>query len=253
MSGLLRYTSVLRLFNTNKPDWTVAEIGDALETPHSTIYRTVRELAAEGFVEHSIEAHYRLGAAFVEFDRNIRLTDPLVRNGAPLLRDLIREADVPAVAALARLYGNRVICAADEKTQRTQINASYERGRPMPLTRGATSLAVLAHIPKRQLRKLISAENTNADQIKQDELSQKLADVRRGGFCITRGEVDKGLVGVAVPIHIPEIAISASLSFIVMADSLTQDIEQRLVLLLVSSANLIGQRIREQIDAQAAS
>ena len=250
MSGLSRYMSVLRLFDAAKPDWTVAEIGDRLGRPHSTVYRTIRDLAADGFIEASTEAHYRLGAAFVEFDRIIRVTDPLVQSGAPILRDLVREARLPAVATLARLYGDRVICAADEKTEGAAIETSYERGRPMPLTRGATSRAILAYLPRQRLRKLVQTPESGVTEVTLPDLLQNLASVRSGGFSVTRGEVDMGLVGVAVPIRNEGLAIAASLSLILRAESLTPKIEQRLVLLLVSCGNLISERIRETGSAR---
>lgn len=253
MSGLSRYVSILRLFTARKADWTVQEIGTALEIPKPTIYRTMRELAAEGFVEPSIEGHYRLGSAFVEFDRLIRVTDPLVRAGGPLLRDLIRQAPLPSVAVLARLYKDRVICAVDERTEGVAIPTSYERGRPMPLLRGATSKTILAHLPSRRLRGLLKMQETPLPTTGDEQaLRNELASIRRNGFCITRGEVDSNLVGLAVPIANPDLALSASLSLIVLANSLTPALEQRLVLLLVTSANLITEKLASgtpQLDA----
>src|SRR5690349_4197799 len=103
MSGLDRYVAVLRLYGVEKSTWTVQEMADALGIPASTVYRTIRDLVAATFLEPATEAHYRLGAAFVEFDRLIRLTDPLVRRGQSLLRDVTTQARIPCVAILARL------------------------------------------------------------------------------------------------------------------------------------------------------
>ena len=73
---LKRFLDVLRLFDESKSVWTVPDIAQALATPSSTVYRTVRELLAANFLEPAQESHYRLGAAFIEFDRLIRMTDP---------------------------------------------------------------------------------------------------------------------------------------------------------------------------------
>ena len=106
MSGLSRFLSVLRCFTEAKANWTVPELAEAIAVPASTVYRTVRELVAQGFLEPSTEAHYRLGSAFIEFDRMIRLTDPLVKVGSPLLRDLVAEVRHPCVAVLERYRRN---------------------------------------------------------------------------------------------------------------------------------------------------
>ena len=81
MSGLTRFLVVLRLFDEAKNNWTVPEIADVTGIPSSTVYRTARELLAANFLEPAQEGHYRLGSAFIEFDRLIRMTDPLVHLG----------------------------------------------------------------------------------------------------------------------------------------------------------------------------
>jgi DNA-binding IclR family transcriptional regulator len=62
---------------------------------------------------------------------------------------------------LARLYGDRVICAVNERHESADLVTSYERGRPMPLTRGATSKTILAQLDGRRLKKLL--ENARED------------------------------------------------------------------------------------------
>src|SRR6188472_2388172 len=114
MSGLARFLVVLRLFNEEKNNWTVPEIADVTGIPSSTVYRTARELLAANFLEPAQEGHYRLGSAFIEFDRLIRMTDPLVHLGTPLLGDVAAQARIPCVAVLSRLYGDTVMCVADE-------------------------------------------------------------------------------------------------------------------------------------------
>lgn len=241
MSGLSRFLSVLRCFTEAKANWTVPELAEAIAVPASTVYRTVRELVAQGFLEPATEAHYRLGSAFIEFDRMIRLTDPLVKVGSPLLRDLVAEVRHPCVAVLARLYGDRVICAADERFDGAELPTSYERGRPMPLTRGATSKTILSQLPGRRLKKLLADADADAPA----KLGGELAAIRKRGHCITRGEVDKGLVGIAVPVSNAELAISASLSLVVADATLDERLERRLVLLLVSAADLLSQALRK--------
>src|SRR3712207_200484 len=104
MSGLKRFVAVLRLFNEHKSAWTVQEIAEALQIPVSTAYRTVRNLVGTSFLEASTEAEYRLGAAFMEFDRLTRLTDPAVQAGRPVLHDVVVQARIPCVGLLSRLY-----------------------------------------------------------------------------------------------------------------------------------------------------
>ena len=252
MSGLTRYAEVLGLFDEAASDWTVPDIAAALAVPASTIYRTVRELLAENFLEPAMEGHYRLGSAFVAFDRLIRLTDPSVRIGQDLLRDLALQARVPCVGVLARLYGTTVMCVADTVPTDARVRTSYERGRPRPLTRGATSKVILAQVPTRRLNALLAAHEAverHPHAPRAADLRDELALIRRRGFCVSRGEVDAGLVGIAAPVAAPARALTASLSLVVAAEALNEATERRLVLLVVSAASLLT----EQLSASGAT
>ncbi|MBR9764401.1 MAG: helix-turn-helix domain-containing protein [Rhodobacteraceae bacterium] len=240
MRGFKRYSTILRLFSPQRPNWTVSEISQALDTPSSSIYRTMRELSEEGFVEASADAHYRLGSAFIEFDRMMRKTDPLVLKGAPLLQSLIEQAELPCVCVLARLYGDRVICAVDEKTGNTAFSSSYERGLPMPVLYGATSKAILAHLPKRRLDAMLSDA---PDDAARSALLSQLKEIRRTGYCVTRGEVDAQLVGLAAPVVNKDLAIWASVSMIVNSSDLTEEIEARITLTLVTLSQFLAQKL----------
>jgi DNA-binding IclR family transcriptional regulator len=246
MPGVSRYQSVLELFTEARPSWTVPGISQALGVPGSTVYRTVRELVKAGFLEPSAGASYRLGAAFIVYDRLIRLTDPLARAGSGILQEAVRQAHVPCVGLLARLYHETVMCIADESTSAAGFRSSYQRGRLMPLTKGATSKVILAQLNGRKLGKLLKtvAEDTQPFGYTVGEFKENLGRIRKGGYCISRGEIDTGLVGIAAPIVAPDLGIIASLSLVLSADGLSDAIERRIILLTVSSAALVSEQLR---------
>ncbi|MGV1822373.1 helix-turn-helix domain-containing protein [Agrobacterium tumefaciens] len=242
MAGLDRFVDILRLFDQHKTDWTIQQIADATAVPASTVYRTVRELVGQGFLDPSIEAHYRLGAAFIEFDRRLRISDPLIREGEPVLRDVVHASPIPCVAVLARLYRDQVICVADRRGADGDIATSYERGRPMPLMRGATSKTILAQLPRARLSKLLKSVAEAGAAL--DDITVELGGIRRRGYVITRGEVDKGLVGISVPLSCPEAAINASMSLIVRQEDCTEAVERRLVMTLMPAADMLAAKLR---------
>lgn len=247
MAGLDRFVGILRLFDDQKPDWTIQEIAVATDVPASTVYRTVRELVSQGFIDPSIEAHYRLGAAFIEFDRRLRITDPLIREGEPMLADLADAAQIPCVAVISRLYRDQVICVSDRRTGGPAVETSYERGRPMPLLRGATSKVILAQLPKAKLNKIVKAAGD--DRPLKDNVIAELAAIRRQGYAITRSEVDSGLVGIAAPVACPETAINASMSLIIRATDSTESIERRLLMALAPVADLLSRKLRQRLPS----
>lgn len=232
---------VLRLYTLEDHAWTVQAMSEALGRPASTVYRVVGELAGAGMLEAAPGSRYRLGAAFVEFDRLARLTDPLVRHGSAVLRDIVARASIPCVGLLSRLHNATVMCIADDAAGDVGFRSSYERGRPMPLTRGATSKVILANLPARRLAALLKARRPGqAAEGDPGTLRAALADIRRRGFAVTRGEVDTGLVGLAAPVGSRALGLVASLSLVARAGELDREAERRLVTMLVAAAARLG-------------
>lgn len=243
MAGLQRFIQILRLFDENNSEWTIPEMATELAVPASTVYRTVRELVRNGMLVPSTEAHYRLGPAIIEFDRRLRITDPLIREGVPMLQDLVASIKLPCIALLAQIYGDQVICVADIVAPNSEIVTSYERGRPMPLFRGATSKAILAQLPRKRLKKLSTTAALQYPVPPISEINAELAVIRKRGFTVTRGEVDEGLVGLSVPVSCPAAAIHASMSLILKASDLDEGIERRLIMTLLPTADMLADKL----------
>lgn len=217
MNRANRVNSVLRLFTAEKPLWTPEEAAAALEVSLSTAYRQLSALMKAGLLD-AVEGSkgYVLGPAIIELDRNIRMSDPLIIAAKPAMRWLAEQAPVACIVLLCRLYRDRVMCIHQEEKPGTGGEVSYERGRPMPLFRGAPSKAIIAQLPPRRLASIVAdarAERSLPDGQAPDleELRLELRQIRRQGFCITRAEVDKGIVGIAVPLPTARRGVAASL------------------------------------------
>ncbi|WP_417678841.1 IclR family transcriptional regulator [Roseibium sp.] len=245
MAGFDRYQNILRLFLDQGSLWTVADMSDALQTSASNVYRTVRELVAAGFLESAADSQYRLGPIFLEFEHRLRETDPLVRSGRTFLMPLVEQAGIPCCVVLARLYGDKVMCVADARSARFGEQTSYERGRPMPIMRGATSKAVLAGLSPRRRDKLL-LKLSGKGELVTDTFRAELESIRKAGIVTALGEVDAGLAGIAVPMNFKALAVHASLSFVVKQSDLTEDTGRRLDTILRSQANVIENFIDPQ-------
>ncbi len=236
MRGLGRYVRILKLFTEERSQWTIPDIAASLSVPASTVYRTVQDMVAANFLGAANEAQYRLGASFIEIDRLIRVTDPLYCVGTPLLRDLVAQARVPCVAILARLYNDTVMCVSQAMTPGEDMATSYERGLPRPLTRGATSKVILAHLPPRRLKRLLEREDAAGSL---EAMREELALIRKRGYSVTRNEVDEGMVGVAAPVVVSGRSMLGSLSLVVRGSDIDPQQEKRLILLVTGTARLL--------------
>ncbi|PCI87611.1 MAG: hypothetical protein COB24_05660 [Hyphomicrobiales bacterium] len=246
MTGLNRFIDIIRLFDETQGQWTIPEMAERLGAPTSTIYRNARELSKAGFLESAPSSRYRLGPAFVEFNRRFQLTDPLMRTGSKFLTSLISHVPAPSVVALSRLYDNQVMCTITQQSPNIKFSTSYQKGHPMPLLKGATSKVILASLKPKRLNELLDQqfEDCKTDATKKQFLIE-LKEINRRGYCVTRGEVDQGLIGLAAPIVSEKHNIFASLSIISDANLLLHEDEPQILPLLVSTAKIISNNLAE--------
>jgi DNA-binding IclR family transcriptional regulator len=121
-----------------------------------------------------------------------------------------------------------------------QEPVSYERGRLMPLYRGATAKSILAHLPTRTQKSLFAH---HADEIAAaglgknfDDFRNSLATLRRAGVCVTHGEIDPGRVGISAPIFDRDHAVLGSLSLALPSARVDEVLINRLVPLVAAGA-----------------
>jgi DNA-binding IclR family transcriptional regulator len=192
----------LALFTPRQTTWTPERAAQALGVSRASAYRSFGLLTASGFLEPVSGRGYTLGPAIVELDRQIRLADPLVQSAVDVMAGLAKSTG--GIILLCRLYRDRVLCVHQERGAAVPTLVSYERGRAMPLYRGATSKVILAYLPQRTLATLLRRDRAEIARAKlpadELELRQALEPIRQERVCVTAGEVDPGACGAAVPV-----------------------------------------------------
>lgn len=201
---------ILSMFSESRHSVTVEELIREMNLSKATVYRYVKSLIDGGFVANAVDGSIILGPRIIELDRLIRKSDPLLKLAIPKMRALSQMTK--GVLLLCGLRGDQVICIHEERTD-DRVVTSYERGRPMPLLRGATSKVILAYLPTYQQRSLML---NYASQIADvglgtnwREFRDNLRAIRSAGYAIGRGELDKGVVGFAVPVLLNETAVAS--------------------------------------------
>lgn len=229
-----RVLGVMDLFGGDRAEWSVEDAAEALGLSVTTTYRYFKSLARSGLIHAYVPGRYVLGPAIIQFDRQMRLHDPLITIARPEMERLARLFGDQCVILLARLYHDRVMCVHQAFSERPPFAVSYERGRLMPIDRGAASKAILAYVTPRMLRALKQRRlDGNAPNVEMTaQLKSQLRDIRSRGFAITEAELDSGLRGIAVPIFQPDQSIDGSLSVVVpiSATAGADDIVEQLIL-----------------------
>jgi DNA-binding IclR family transcriptional regulator len=204
MSGLHSLEKVIRildLFNEDRLEWTPEEMMAALGYTRPTLYRYLKVLREAGLLTALPETGFTLGPRVVEMDYLMRKSDPLLSHGADQLVEL--SSIRPSTALLVRWYGNRLLCVASDCSTPNPLS-SYARGRPMPLTRGAISRAIIAFLPRRQQMAMVQERLPEFRELglgeTVDMVGERLRETRKVGYSVAFGEVTPGVVGIAAPV-----------------------------------------------------
>ncbi len=245
MNTANRLLGVLGLFTLEKPEWTVEEAAKEIGVSISTAYRYFRDLCKIGLLDPFPGGKYILGPAVIENDRKIRLTDPLIKAGRPAMERLVVRSGSTGVAVLCRIYRHCVMCVHQEARILPENSVGYERGRPMPMFRGASSKVIFANLPSRQARWFfekyageIAAAGLGSEW---EAIKVTLRQIRKAGVHVTRGEVDSGRVGIAAPVFGPDGIVIGSITMVIPQTEATPQ--------FIANVSALVQAAGHEIDA----
>lgn len=154
---------------------TVAEIAEALAVHRAIAYRIVGTLAAQSMVHRAEDGRVVLGSGALALAA--QADAHLSARARPLLERLARETHATAFLSVAQ--GADCVAVLTVEDDHAFLKVGYRPGTRHPLTRGAAGLAILAARPPA------------ADE------PETVRRARAEGCCVTRGELQRGAVGVA--------------------------------------------------------
>jgi len=223
-----RVLSVLALFTMEQPEWTVEEAMVELGLSSSTAYQYFRSLVEAGLLVASRTGLYSIGPGVIRLDRITRRHDPLIREARDSMHRLADVFRSDGIALLCRSFRSQVMCV-DQLSAGANFAIGYERGRPMPLFRGAASKAILAQMPSRATRRLWDSESDSiaAAGLGKDweAFKASLRQLRRHPAITTFGEIDPGLVGISAAVFDAEGLVCGSLGVVLSAAEHNRDQE----------------------------
>jgi len=218
-----RMLGVLDLIEEGDGPLSSDVLAERLGLTRSTLYRYLKVLAAAGLVTSFPSAGYSLGPRVAELDYRMRTSDPLIIASRPVMAELV--AAIPGIALLCRRYRDKVLCVHQE-AHGAAFSSTYERGRALPLTRGAASRIILAHLPGRIVQRLHQedpagfAEGGLGGDL--NRVKAALKTMRQRGWDITESQVTRGVTGIASPILDERGSVLGSLSLTVGRTKLDQ-------------------------------
>lgn len=204
MSRTHKVLQVLQLYDERHPVLRVAEIAGRLGVSPATAYRCVDDLERAGLLECIGAGLYVLGPAIVELDRQVRIADPLIAAAGDISRGLAERTRGNVL--LCRLHGLKVLCVHHVAGSAAPRVNDYERGLAMSLYRGATSRAILAHLPAATLQRLLDEDAAGLRRAgwptELEALQRRLAAQRDEGVQYSAGELNPQARAWAVPLFV---------------------------------------------------
>jgi IclR family pca regulon transcriptional regulator len=204
--SLERGLAILCCFSPERPVLGIVDLAEELGMSRSTTHRYVITLAALGYLEQGPGRKYRLGLRVTGLGLSAMSGTGLRDHAHADLEELCQRTgftvslavlDGPEILLLERLRGHRRVLYHSEP--------GISAGSRLPAHCTAAGKLLLAHLPERSQRELISElqlEKHSPNTIRsKSALRRELAQIRAGGLAVDDQEFAEGLFAIAAPLR----------------------------------------------------
>lgn len=211
--AVVRAVRLLKLFDDQKPSWSLADLVEASQLNKTTAFRILSALENEGLLQKSDEGNYRLGSEMIALGGRAMRTNELRTVSRAPIRQLSRQTGETVTLETLHIAKNNPrdsnnddewrMLVIDETLSRYRVGITQFIGSRLPVHATSTGRAVLAHLPQAQLDQFLAnplhdfTEHTVVDG---RQLRPLLTQIKAQGYAIVNGEVELGLVAIGAPI-----------------------------------------------------
>lgn len=245
MSTLSNAMQVLQLIVRLRRDISVTDLATQLDIPKSSASRTLSQMSQHGFLERDpVTRAYRPGKIIMEASFHLRSSrsalslieaqlDRLVQEtGYTLYVDLLDGAD--SLVIQMRIGGG-------------SLQVYTPPGTRLPAYSTSVGRAILARLDDERVLRLVSGSmqaRANPDALQTPkELLIRLAEIRRRGWSLARGEFVANVAGISTSLEDPDTHQIYGLSIALPSQDLTESRINDFSQALVTATRDIGQQI----------
>lgn len=244
------FTVLLWMGDAAGASWGLREIAKGVAMHPSTLFRVLSHLQAGGLIQQDPEtSRYSLGLGFLRLAWKVADRNSVRELALPWLKELVHATEETSLLALYDPSRQEMMFAAtvDSPHPIRQVRQIAEW---LPVTAGATGLAILAFLSDAEQRAILGRPlPTITPQTTTDRatLEQALTRVRQQGYALTRGERTPGAVGVGAPIFGPTGRVIGSVGITLPEQRFRPEDERQQAERVIGSAR----KITEQLSGSA--
>lgn len=192
-----RVADVLLLFAQTDRPLGVSEIARLLSLSKAVVHRILQSLTARSLTwAVSGDSTYVLGPAATTLSMKAWSQLDLRSLAAPVLRKL--RDDTRETTTLSVLVGHQRMYL-DQYESPQEVKMVVDLGPRFPLHSGASSRAILAHLPERVIDNAVTQLQESRPDLDVAEYLHGLADIRHKGYAVSLNERGTGAASIAAP------------------------------------------------------
>jgi DNA-binding IclR family transcriptional regulator len=238
-----RTFAILRLFLTERPDWTLAQVTAAVGLPKPTVHRLLGVMCAHEMLKKSPDqGSYRLGPLAMAIGGRAVSRHALRQLGQPILTQLAARAGETALLFELAPSRDATICIEQIESSHGLRLVSYVGAR-LPLHAGASSRAILAFMPDDEIAAVLALSARRGASPGRAELARQIQWTRRQGYAQSFEETSSGACGIAAPLFDAAGAPIASLAIAGPTSRLTRTRLAQLAPDLLAAAATLMRRL----------
>jgi len=203
VEALAKGLRILALFTEKRPAWRIADIAAAADLPMPTVFRLVKTLTAEGYLDHLPDGSYRPGVRVLSLGSAALRSLDLVELATPRLRELADSTG--ETVNLCVLTGDQVLYLVRIRNS-DLVTANIQVGSTLPAVHTSVGKLLLSYLEDTELRVRLGPDSfgrgfgPNARE-SLEELLAELSAIRARGWATQDEELAFGLRSVAAPVR----------------------------------------------------
>lgn len=244
MKSLRVSLSVLDVFSEGPMDWGVNEIAQKCGLSKSHASKVLAAFADTGLlVRDPVSKRYSVGVRLYAIGQRYVAHDRLTQTAIPLMRQLVDETRHSA--RLSVLDGDRMLYVIGVEGPLSSASG-WRSGMWLPVHSTAAGQCMLAFMDKAEARRLLSGKLEPATEKTLTDpaaIEKVLAQARRRGWVVARGENILEVGAIAVPVFGERQRLLGALSLSFPARTVKVAQESALAGMLHQAAALLSQRV----------